>query len=224
METNNHKSKSAFTLPEILVVTTLFVIISTGLATFMVDMTRGTFWVSKKALISNDVRNFTLRVSKETLGANTGYVYPNYQISNRDQRKDRQASGETGDCLVLIHTDPHPDIDDPKHYSKIVIYYRRADEDGRGPVYRVEKEFDPPETIETGNGYDHFETFMKTHFPDHNSLADSEIVLELSQGLADGKLFHNLGNNSFVINGEIIHGNKVQEVTNTYNLTISPRG
>jgi len=223
MKTNPSQANLAFTLPEIMVVTTLFLIISTGLATFMVDISKGTFWVSKKALISNDVRNFTLRISRETLGANTGYVYPDYQIKNRNQREDRRASGETGDCLVLIHTDPYPDIDDPKHYTKIIIYYRQADEDGRGPVYRVEKDFDPPATIETGNGYDHFETFMNKHFSAHN-LTDSEIVLELSQGLADGKLFHNLGNNSFVINGEIIHGNKVEEVTNTYNLTISPRG
>ena len=223
MKSNSNSTKRGFTLTEIMVVTTLLLLVSTSLATFMVEMTKGTFWVTKKALISKDVRTFTLRISKETLGANTGYVYPDYQITNRNERKDRRASGETGDCLVLVHMDPYPNVDDPKHYKKVVIYYRQADSNGRGPVYRTERTFDPPKQIRVEDGFDHFEKFLSTHFPSH-SATDSEVVLELSQGLADGRLFHNFGNNSFVINGEIIHGNKVEEVTNTYNLTISPRG
>ena len=220
-ETN--RKQAGFTLVEVLVSTTLFLLISAGLATFMVDISKGTFWVSKKALISSDVRNFTTRISQETLGSNTGYVYPDYEVSNRNQRSDRRESGETGDCLVLVHTDPYPEIDDPKHYSKIIVYYRQIDADGRGPVYRVSKTFNPPIEIDADGGYNHFETFLSTHFLYH-SVADGEVVLELARGLANGKLFHNFGNNSFIINGEIIHGNAVEEVTNTYNLTISPRG
>ncbi|MFP4261193.1 MAG: PilW family protein [Opitutales bacterium] len=215
--------KKGFTLVEIIVTMTILTIVMAGLATFMVDSARGMFWSVNKAKISKDIRLFTLRITKETLGANVGYVYPNYQLANRDDISDRRQSGTSGDCLVLIHTDPYPTINDPKHYNRIVIYYREADEDGVSPVYRVEKTFDPPLPIDTTAGVDHFESFLATHFLSH-SPADSEVVLELARGLADGRLFRNVGNNSFVINGEIIHGNEIKEVTNTYNLTISPRG
>lgn len=212
--------QKGFTLTEAMMVTSIFMLVSVGISTFLVDSTKSIFWVTKKALISKDVRLFTMRISRETLGANAGYVYPDYKPANRDARNDRRDSDETGDCLVLVHKEPYPDIIDDKHYSKIVVYYREPDADGRGPVYRVEKTFDPPVPIDNNEG---FEKFLSAHFPAHDS-ATSEIVLELSRGLADGKLFHNLGNNSFVINGEIVHGNEVKEVTNTYNLTISPRG
>lgn len=213
----------AFTIVEVLVVTSVFLIISTVIAAFMVETTKGVFWISKKALISRDVRLFTLRISKETLGANIGYVYNDYQIDNRDERDDRRNSGESGDCLILVHTDPHPNLNDDKHYTKLIAYYREPDENGRGPVFRVEKNFEAPIKIDTDGGYDHFEEFLSEELLSH-SPAESEIVLELSRGLADGNLFYNFGNNSFIINGEIIHGNTVKEVTNTYNLTISPRG
>ncbi len=212
--------RQAYTLVEVIVVSTIFLLVTTGVATFMVDSSRSMFWVAKKSQISKDVRIFTMRITQETLGANVGYVYADYATTNRNRPIHRRGSGETGDCLALIHMVPYPNIDDAKHYSKIIAYYRQADESGRGPVYRVEKEFHPPAHI---NPAVSFETFFRQHFPNHTDL-NSEIVLELSRGLSNGNLFHNLGNNTFVINGEIIHGNAVQEVTNTYNLTISPRG
>lgn len=224
---SHHSSKkkrnAAFTLVEIIVVMFLMTLVLGGLTTFMVDASRSMFWSVNKTKISTDVRLFTLRITKEALDANVGYVYQNYKLNNRDEISDRRQSGVSGDCLVLVHTDPHPDIDDPKHYNRIVVYYREADEDGMSPVYRIAKSFDPPVSIDTDSGVDHFEKFLNTHFLSHSPV-DSDIVVELSRGLADGRLFRNIGNNSFVINGEILHGNQVQEVTNTYNLTISPRG
>lgn len=208
---------------EIIVVMFLMTLVLAGLATFMVDASRSIFWSVNKTKISTDVRLFTLRINNETLGANVGYVYPNYKPTSRDKKSDRQETGQSGDCLVLIHKKPHPDHDDPQHYTEIVVYYRDADSVGMSPVYRVSKTFDPPIEIDTSPGDDHFEAFLSTHFLSH-SAADAEIVVELSKGLADGQLFRNIGNGTFVINGEILHGNKVKEITNTYNLTISPRG
>jgi N-acetylneuraminic acid mutarotase len=72
------------------------------------------------------------------------------------------------------------------------------------------------------SGVNHFEQFLAAQFPNFNT--SGEVVLELSRGLANGNLFQNFGNNTFIVNGEILHGNTVKEVTNTYNLTISPRG
>lgn len=206
-----------------LIAMTLLSLVLAGLAAFLVEASRGMFWSVNKTKVSTDVRLFTMRITQETLGANVGYVYPNYSMESRNEASDRRQSGESGDCLVLVHTDPYPDIHDPKHYNKIVVYYRQADASGVGPVFRIEKTFDPPVPIDASTGVNHFEGFLNTHFLTH-SWADSDIVLELSRGLANGRLFRNMGNNSFVINGEILHGNEVKEVTNTYNLTISPRG
>lgn len=221
-KSNSRKPRHGFTLSEVMVTTSLFGILSTALASFMVDSSEGMFWSMKKSLISRDVRNFTIRISQETLGANTGYVYASYDKTDRDTIGDRKQSGETGDCLILIHYDPYPDLDDDKHYTKLTAYYRQPDENGESPVYRVEKSFETPVAIDTSSGYNHFEEFLSTHFGDH--LDSAEVVLELSRGLANGQLFQNFGNNSFIINGEILHGNTIKEVTNTYNLTISPRG
>lgn len=201
---------------------TLFGFITAGLTAFMVDSTRGLFWTANKSLITNDVRNFTMRISKETLGARTGIVYKSFSLSDRDSVGDQKQSGETGDCLVLVSYDPYPDLDDPLHYTGLVVFFRRADEDGISPVYRAEKVFDTPVEIDTSSGTSHFEDFLKAQFADDSE--DYPVVLELSRGLADGNLFRNFGNNTFVVNGEILHGNSVKEVTNTYNLTISPRG
>ena len=215
-------SRHGFTLTEILFSLAIFSLVATGLAIFMVQSSESMFWATQKSIITNDVRNFTTRISNETLGANTGYVYKSFAPTDRNEFSDQQQSGETGDCLVLISYDPYPDPDDPKHYTKLVVFFRKPDQSGESPVYRVEKSFPTPVSINTTEGYDHFETFLAKHFPDDSQTED--IVLELSRGLADGNLFRNFGNNTFIVKGEILHGNKVKEVTNTYNLTISPRG
>jgi type II secretory pathway pseudopilin PulG len=213
---------SGFTLTEIIIAAAIVVLTLGALTSFMVSSTKDIFWATNKSIITNDVRSFTQRISNETLGANTGYVYKSFSASDRNSASDQKQSGQTGDCLVLIHIAPYPNIGDDKHYTKLVIYFRAPDENGESPVYRVEKTFDTPQPIKTENGHNHFEKFLTIHFP--RSGDTSNIVLELSRGLADGNLFRNFGNNTFIINGEILHGNNVKEVTNTYNLTISPRG
>ena len=216
------KKKQGFTLTEIIVAAAILTLVLGSLTSFLLSSTKDLFWATNKSLISSDVRTFTTRISNETLGANHGYVYESFAPSDRDSKSDQKESGLTGDCLVLVHMDPYPDEDDDKHYTKLVVYFRSPDENGESPVYRVEKTFSTPQSIDTSNGTSHFEQFLATHFPDSDDTTD--VVLELSRGLADGNLFRNFGNGTFIVNGEILHGNKVKEITNTYNLTISPRG
>lgn len=193
-------------------------LLTIGLLAFMIDMARGMSWATNKARIVGDVRNFTTRITNEAFDANVGYVYRGFSLAQRNNAGDRRGSGLSGDCLVLIHKERFPTMTDPEHYSKIVVFFRLPDAAGVGPVYRAEVEFSPP----VNPGSDDFETFMAKHFP--NNPTGFPIVLELSRGLTDGSLFQNRGENSFLVNGEILHGNDNDEVTNTYNLTISPRG
>lgn len=221
--------RPGFTIVEIMVVVTLFGFISIGLASFLISSQRGLFWASNKSKITNDVRLFTMRITQETLGARTAYVYDSFALSDRDKPGDRRESGQTGDCLVLIYYDyfnsgslnysPVPGPDDEGRYTKLVVFFRKPDSDGISPVYRAEKVFSSPQEIDKTKK---FEDFLAAQFS--NDEGDYPVVLELSRGLADGNLFRNFGNNTFVVNGEILHGNDVKEVTNTYNLTISPRG
>jgi type II secretory pathway pseudopilin PulG len=210
----------AFTLTEIMIVTTILGFVSVGLVQLLLGTQRGMFWATNKSMVTKDVRLFTMRISDQALDARTGYVYESFAKAKRDSAGDRRRSAETGDCLVLVSYDPYPNLDDPPHYTKLVVFFRRPDSDGIGPVYMAEKEFSTPVPALGTN--DTFEEVLAKHFP--NDSGDWPIVLELSRGLADGRLFRVFGDNTFVINGEIIHGNKIKEVTNTYNLTISPRG
>jgi prepilin-type N-terminal cleavage/methylation domain-containing protein len=209
---------AGFTLVEIIFVLAIFGLVSVALMSFFIFTARGIVWATNKAEIVGDVRNFTARITDEALDANVGYVYKSFALAQRDAPSDRVESGLSGDCLVLVHTERYPTMEDPDHYSKIVVFFRLADEDGVGPVHRAEVEFSPP--LEPGGL--NFETFMANHFPDDPT--DFPVVLQLSRGLTDGSLFQNRRDISFLVNGEIIHGKNREEVTNTYNLTISPRG
>lgn len=219
---SNDTTLNGFTLPEIMIALTVFGLVTIGLVSFTLDSSRSLFWATNKSLITKDVRNFTMRLTNETLGARAAFVYPSFTTGDRNEKEDQRQTGESGDCLVLIYYDPYPDIDDDEHYTKIIVFFRRPESDGLSPVYRAEVEFDPPLEIDTSGGTNHFETLLASHFP--NDQGDFPVVLELSRGLANGRLFRNFGNATYVVNGEILHGNKVKEVTNTYNLTISPRG
>lgn len=207
-----------FTLVEIMFVVGIMGLVSIGLYAFTIDMARGMVWSTNKAKIVKDVRSFTTRITNEAFDANVGYVYAGFSLAQRDAPEDRMESGFSGDCLVLVHKERFPTMEDPEHYSKIVVFFRLPDSGGVGPVHRAEIEFDPPRDPGSAD----FETFMAGHFP--NDPTGFPVVLELSRGLSDGNLFQNRGSSSFLVNGEILHGKGREEVTNTYNLTISPRG
>ena len=129
---------------------------------------------------------------------------------------------------MLVHVEfPLPDEDGnslPPYYERIVAYYRSADTEGYSPVFRREAVF-PENAFLTSaygeNGEDGFDSFLKEQF---SSFEDEEEILQLSKGLTNNQLFRVIGDHTIVINGEIIHGRNVQQITNTFNLTISTRG
>jgi hypothetical protein len=59
---------------------------------------------------------------------------------------------------------------------------------------------------------------------DEVTIDSHQIVVQFSQGLADGHLFYNYWGKSVMVNGVIAEGNNFQHLTDTYNFTISPRG
>ncbi len=232
----NRPRSDAFTLVEIMFVLALFLLITIGLTAFTRDAVYGMNWAVSKSRITTDVRIFTTRIANEAFDANGIYIYPSFAVVDRNTLGDRRSGSETGDCMVLVEHAPYADVKDDagvasgtdadRYYTGIIVYYRRPDADGEGPVYRVAQQFNPAIKIVPGGNNNHFEDFLATHFPS-GSPSGEETVLELARGLADKSLFRtsDVLDGFIVINGEILHGVKdVAEITNTYNLTIAPKG
>ena len=230
MNTHNFKIQKkkpgshAFTLVEIMFVVTIFGIVGAGLTSLIIDASRSMLWTVNKSKITNDVRLFTLKINNEAVNANYAYLYSNF-----NQGSDQKDIDASGDCLMLAYiefpvSDTLGDDPPPPYYERIIVYYRSADTEGYSPVFRAEAVF-PEGTFLTSaygeNDEDGFDAFLTEQF---NSFGDAEEVLQLSKGLTDNQLFRVIGNHTIVINGEIIHGENVQQITNTFNLTISTRG
>ncbi|WOO39954.1 type II secretion system protein [Rubellicoccus peritrichatus] len=223
----SEKSKSrGFTLPEALISLTIIGFLSAGLTYFMKDVAYGLFWGTQKIEISQDVRSFTMRIAAEARSANSAIIYSSFKNTDRDQGADRRDDGLSGDCLVLVNTEPYPNADSPEHYTRVIVYFRKAAEtENIGPVRRLEW----PASGTTGTSH-YVDASGKTIEELLTSIAaddtgDYPVIVELSRGMADGRLFTNFRQGKvIVVNGEILHGNQAEEVTNTYNLSISPRG
>ncbi|WP_309385962.1 prepilin-type N-terminal cleavage/methylation domain-containing protein [Cerasicoccus frondis] len=217
------KAKRGFTLPEILIALLLITLLSAGLISFMLDVARGIFWGTEKAEISEDVRSFTMRLAAEARSSNAYIIYKSFAQEDRNEGSDRRDDGQSGDCLVLFTTEPYPDADSPEHYTSAIIYFRKGSDesDGVGPVYRLSWQANPSQYVNASDVP--METMLANIAADDTG--DYPVVIELSRGVANGRLFTNYKNGKVaVVNGEILHGNQVKEVTNTYNLSISPRG
>ena len=223
--TTRSKARQGFTLTEIIFSVLLVALLSVGMMTFMLDVARGVFWGTEKSEISEDVRSFTMRLAAETRSSNAAIIYSSFATEDRNSGGDRRDDGQSGDCLVLATLQPHPNADDPEHYTSVIVYFRKAsddEEDGAGPVYRLA--WSAEDSSDYVNASDTTIEQMLTKLAADDS-GEYPIVIELSRGIANGRLFTNYQQGKVtVVNGEILHGNNAQEVTNTYNLSISPRG
>lgn len=158
-----------------------------------------------RLLINRDIRNFTNEMVENARYADYFKTYTSYM--DRDEQND----GGSGDFLVLVHRDPA----DPDKISRIVGYYRYAITEGvEGPVLMFDNVYSPSSS-----------SAMIDLLPPTSDHGTHSEVIELSNGLSDGKLFYNFYDRSIVVRGEILHdGAFADKVTNTYNFTISPRG
>lgn len=141
----------------------------------------------------------------------------------------RKRDGESGDFLLLITLGddlvpydtpdgakyPH-DQDYTKPITKLVGYFRSVENaaDQTGPVRKF---------VVYPKGNDRFKP-VEQLIPSSANAKSYPMVIELSKGLANKRLFYNYRDRSVMVNGQIYHGNDAKRVTDTYNFTISPRG
>lgn len=219
----NHSTQKGFTLTEMMVVLVLVGLVGTLTSQFFIDTYKYTFISEQKNEINTDIRTFTGQMSRFARQANEAYIYPSFDADDRDTPGDRRGEAQSGDLLVLIYKGKPENlaVNIQLPVERIIGYYRSpanpSDPHSEGPVrmFTVEvphdNRFDPVETL----------------FPDASTSTDHPTVVELSEGLADGRLFYMFRQQPelcVMVNGKIIHGNQAKKVTDTYNFSISPRG
>lgn len=222
---------SAFTLVEILVTTTLLMLVAAGIMRVFIQSLNTYYYDTGKILVNKDIRKFTSEMTENATYANYFKIFPAYNSLTRtvstlinpsdpDQGfttaivDSSVNDGLSGDCLVLIYKDSTDD----RKISRLVGYFRApetpTDPTSTGPVRRFILDITPSSSLPVWQLIPSITD--PTVYPE---------VLELSRGLANGKLFYNFYDRGIIIKGEIIHrGSLYKRATNTYNFTVSPRG
>lgn len=223
--------RRGFTLVEIMVASTLFGIVSFGMFRVLLQTANTYSYDTGKILVNKDIRKFTTEMTENATYANFFMIFPAYTSISRnvdvlinpgdpDQgyttaiTDNTVQDGGSGDCLVLVYKD---NADDRK-ISRIVAYFRSptnpSDPTSTGPVRRMVLDITPSSLLPVWQLIP--EISNPTAYPE---------VIELSRGLANGKLFYNFYSRSIIVKGEILHrGSLIKQATNTYNFTVSPRG
>ncbi|MCC5842292.1 MAG: prepilin-type N-terminal cleavage/methylation domain-containing protein [Opitutales bacterium] len=232
-------NRRGFTLLEIMIASAIALVIVAGVTQMTLSIGKVIFDSAAKLHITRDVRVFTQQLSRDAWSAR------DYRVFTSTADLTRRHSGETGDVLALVWVEPESietataGAPQEYFYERIVVYARdtpvrpqnqrrntaNADEN-KVPVLRFERRFALPSATEPGTRAS--QTTIRAVVADilNPDNRDGEtIVVELARGLADQRLFFNsrIGR-SITINGEIYHGNRAREVSNTYNFTIHPRG
>lgn len=227
------EKRGGFTLVEVLIALAVGSMVMAGTVQLLLNVTKASFITTEKLDINADVRNFTVEMANHARASNHFLIYRSLSRDDRDGADDRLRDGGSGDFLLLIYLEPWPNINSPEHITKLVGYYRNANPDSsnsEGPVMRFEKRFHDP-GLTTPPAWSSGE-YPSANLVDVEELLEDvsgggsghEQVVELSRGLADGKLFYNYLDRSIMIKAEIIHGNVAKRITDTYNYTVSPRG
>lgn len=217
---DKHRQQKGFTITEVMISMAITGILMTMILQFFVDFGEVSFVSVEKNDINRDIRNVTYEMANHARQANTAILYQGISSEERDSTGDRRHAGTSGDLLVLVYQgDPDNLQTMSRPIERLIAYYRTEEQEVEGgalagPVRKLV--VDVPEDLQ--------QEPIETILPTESELLTAEVVLELSEGLANGRLFYNFGNGSMMVNGKIIHGNRAKEVTDTYNFTISPRG
>lgn len=214
-------SARGFTLLEAIIAMSLVSIAMAMILGFFVETTTSSFISEEKNKINHDIRKLTNEMATNARQANYFLLYSSFQAADRANVASRLFSGNSGDFLVLVYQgdrDPSVSITAPRPTERIIGYYRAPsnpnDPSSVGPVRRFIIDIHPDDQFEP----------IESLLPPVSQINAFSEVIELSEGLADQRLFYNFWDRSVMINGKIIHGNDAKQVTDTYNFTISPRG
>ncbi|MGJ3244085.1 MAG: PilW family protein [Opitutales bacterium] len=215
--------RKGFTLVEALVVMGIAGMLMAGVLSFYQQAGLILFTSEQKLRINKDIRTLTNEMTDNARNANHFVLYESFEEGMRTAETEQEAmeyrlrDGESGDMIVLVFygEDPNPGDNVLPPIERLVGYFRAPDpETRRGPVRKFDLAVPAADQNEV----------VEFLLPPVSSRDSYPEVVELSEGLADGKLFYNFRDRSIMVNGQIFHGNAAKRVTDTYNFTISPRG
>ena len=219
---NMASSRKGFTLVEILIAMSLSVAALGFGSWFLVEMGRAAFLANEKLDINDDVRDLTNELIDMGRGADLFYLYSEYssEVYAADEEGNyggkRLGDGQTGDFLLLVYEDSSTTSRSGYPITKLVGIYRDPTEDStEAPV----KMF-VVDSVSSSDEYKKPEQLI----PGVLTIGNDEVIVELAEGRADGNLFYNFKDTSVMLNAKIIHGNDAKQITDTYNMTIKPRG
>ncbi len=220
----NNTARAGFTLTELMITLTIFGMVMAGIGSFFFTTNKMLFTNTAKLQINRDIRAITNEMTDNARNANHFTLYDSFYDSFRNPTPPvtgadfRQRDAEADDLVVFIFygVDPAPWDTTLPPIERIVGYYRSIDDPvaNTGPI----RKFDI--NILVANQNDPVEDLI----PAISTVGDHETIVELSEGLANERLFYNFRERSIMVNGQIYHGNNAKRVTDTYNFTISPRG
>lgn len=211
-------------LTEILVSITIMGVASVGALQLLISGLNMYHYDQGRILVNEDIRTFTTELSTNAVYSNYCRVLPDFNtrsITSGAVTTDAFVADEqSGDCLLLVYCST--DVDGRMTVNRLVGYYRTTNGDGsaEGPVRRFDRTISPAiDPVDTPI-YEILNTYVPTSTANSNP-----IVLQLAQGLADRRLFHNYKNQAVIVRGQIIEeGNTRRRAINTYNFTVAPRG
>ncbi len=219
--------RAGFSLVEAMVTTGILGLVTVGTLGFFVQSMNIFSYDSGKIMVNRDIRKFTSEMTDNATYANYFLIFPAFDNRTVSQNVTDPVTGAvtsvtsdtsvndglSGDFLVLVYKDDA----DPNKTSRLVGYYRAvssSDVNAEGPVRKFDVSFSP-----SSSGA------VWTLLPATSTMNTNTQVIELSRGMASGKLFYNLYDRSVMVKGQIIHrGSETKRATNTYNFTVSPRG
>lgn len=209
-----------FTLTEIMVSMTVLSILMALFMSVYLDASRMAFLSEGKNLINRDVRNVTQQMSRTARSASYFALYRSFNYDDRDELSDQVLEGGTGDFVVFVFQGwPETGTQlSARPTERIVGYYRAVQNPDNSSEHAPVRKFEID--VPLADRHRSLEALL----PPANKVHEYPMVVELSEGLANGDLFFNLWNSSLMVNGKIIHGNEAKRITETYNFTISPRG
>ncbi|MCH8475320.1 MAG: prepilin-type N-terminal cleavage/methylation domain-containing protein [Opitutales bacterium] len=232
------KQKKGFTLAEILIASAILSFFALGFAQITLLVQRMAFDSQGKIEVTENIRKFTSHISRDARPARVMLVYQGMPSVPADlNTSERLADGQTGDLAVFVHAIPQPinevNPGEPQQFylSRVIAYARIPGSEGQGPVVRFERrlieantllvDIDPGETLSIADNQTINQILAEMLI---DGQAQRREVVELSRGLANGRLFYFFRDSALVINGEIVQGNRVRRVTNTYNFTVNRQG
>lgn len=215
------KRKLGFSLPEVTVALSILSMVSGGLLSFHVQMVKGGLFSEQKNRINRDIRTVTNEFNGVAKEANYFVLYDSFNLNSRNDEDDRLFSNRSGDFVVFVFTAANAATFGSQPVERIVGYYRSPQDFGDvtnvGPVMKFDTRFTTP--VDIGNSGSNK---LEDLYPSNGDSAQA--VVELSKGLANGKMFYNFEKKSIMVNAQIYHGLAGNRITDTYNFTISPRG